>query len=238
MAPRRVIEATKTGNMLTVTQPGQTIADAEFIAFTDPTAPAGTGQGRGVVVAAPRTTVFNTRFVHGDDDALGLVGDCRGTLVSHCSFPVNDWRAGHAKALIAYTQPQSQGPGPIYGTADGYAGTFIRNDFGGGAIRLTDGVWRFEGGDITISHLYGIDMLDPCFANIVGVNFRNIPQPKDASYWGGVPIRLYRKVNGKYFKTSLKSRLYIANCTIDGRPATPQEICPGVPAYVFRKTPH
>lgn len=195
-------------------------------------------QGRGVVVFSPRATLHDVRFEPGSDDALGLVGDCRGALVSHCTFPLRWFGVNNpSKALICYTGPRSDEPGPMIGAEDGYAGTFIRNTFEGSAIRIRDGVWRFEGGSIAIGQLYGIDMVDPTRANIIGVDFRRLPQPPEAGYWTGVQIRLLRHAGGKYLQTSLKSRLFIANCTIDGRPATPQEICPGVPDYVFAKVP-
>lgn len=223
-----------------VTQAGQTFDSTEYVGVQ-------TGdQGRGLVLLnAGETTVFGCNFNPGSDDALGLVGDCKGTLVTGCTFPLRYFGANNpSKALVAYTGLQSNVEGPLYGAEHGYAGTFVRNRFDGSAIRIRDGVWRFEGCDIAIGQLYGIDMIDPCKANIVGCNFRTIAKPADATYWGGAPaVRVLRHVKNsdgttKYLTTSLKSRLYIANCTIDGVPATPQQICPGVPSYVFRTTPN
>lgn len=217
-----------------VTQPGAVLLSKQVQPVT-------TGdQGRGVTVLAPGVTVADMVFQPGSDDSLGLVGDCRGALVTGCTFPLAYFGTNNpSKALILYTNAaNSATPGPMYGADAGYAGTFIRNNFEGGSIRIRDGVWRFEGGSIGIGQLYGIDMIDPCRANIVGVDFRTIPKPADATYMAGVPIRVLRHSGGKYYTTSLRSRLYIANCTIDGRPATASEICPGVPSYVFRSTPN
>ena len=230
--PLREIVAVPDGGAK-VTQPNTTLLSKQVQPVT-------TGvNGRGIVVFAQSVTLCNLLFTAGSDDALGLVGDCRGSLVTGCTFPLA-WFGTNlpSKALICYTGSSSGAPGPMIGGADGFAGTFIRNDFQGSAIRIRDGVWRIEGGSITIGQLYGIDMIDPTRANIVGVNFRRIPKPADATYWTGVPIRLYRHVDGKYLQTWLASRLYIANCTIDGVPATPQQLCPGVPSYVFRATPN
>lgn len=223
-----------------VTEPGKVFDSTEYVGVQ-------TGdQGRGLVLLnAPHTTVHGDCFTPGTDDALCLHGDCHGTLVSNCLFPLRYFGTNNpSKALIGYCGQKSSEPGPMYGAADGYAGTFIRNRFEGSAIRIRDGVWRFEGCDVAIGALYGIDMIDPCRANIVGVNFREIPKPADATYWGGAPpVRLLRHVKNAagettYLRTSLKTRLYIANCKIDGQDATPQEICPGVPSYVFLKGPN
>lgn len=237
---RKADEVTQTRQIVTAPDGGLKVTEPDALLVSKQIQPVTTGnQGRGVSVFVPGVTIADFVFQPGTDDALGLVGDCRGALVANCTFPLAFFGTNNpSKAAVCYTSNDSSTVGPMIGADKGYAGTFTRNDFQGSAIRIRDGVWRFEGGDITIGQLYGIDCTDPCRANIVGVNFRTIPQPADAGYWTGVPIRLARRVNGKLLQTSLRSRLYIANCKINGQPATPSQLVPGVPGYVFRSGPN
>lgn len=266
-AAKKVFTATKTGNMLNVTTPGQTISNAVFVGYTDPRAAIGTGQGRGVMVFAPHTTIENCKFIPGDDDPLGFLGDCHGSLVINCDFEVGDRRLGQDKGIIVYTDASSSAKiGPTFGYDDGYAVEY-RNCRFKSSPRLSAGVTVFRDCEFVVNALHGINLMDGKI-NLINCRFVEIDKPADASYWyqadGSCPIRI-GGADARDRSKNLKSKIYAAGCTIekrlsDGtvvnrRAVTAQQLCrrhaapdakpgfrayqgPGsVPAKCFRKTP-
>lgn len=217
----RTIQAPDGG--IKVTEPGKVFDNTEYVGVQ-------TGdQGRGLVLLnAPHTTVHGDCFTPGTDDALCLHGDCRGTLVSNCLFPLRYFGTNNpSKALIGYTAQASNEIGPTYGAADGYAGSFYRPVFKGGAIRLSSGVWQFIEPEITINALYGID-LTAGRINLINPRFLTMPQPPEASYW-------YQNGDPCGIRVAGNSKLYIVGATLDGQPISGRDLCRRYPTDADRK---
>ena len=207
---REPIEAPIGG--IKVTAPGATLQSQEIRGVT-------TGdQGRGISVFAPRTTLFDMVFAGGSDDALGFVGDTRGSMVIGSTFSSECM----SKAIVGYTNANASNvPGPIYGHAEGYAASIIGNTFThGAAIRLADGVWEIRRNIIVIHAHCGIDLLD-ARCNVIDNDFIAIDEkPAHLPYWmqrnkdGTIhpcAMRIVANVDGKQAARPHKSRLFCAN---------------------------
>lgn len=262
-AEQAVIAGDRDDNLHVVTGPDRVIADAAYYGY------AGRGlNGRGLLlINAPRASLWNLTFNPGNDDSCCIVGDCRGTVISHCIFPVTYPAPNtQSKALICYTHPSaSNRQGPIYGAADGYAATFNHCDFRGGNVRMVGGVWQFNHCKFSIGALYAIEAMDAKI-NLVNCDFYTLPKPANWGYWhqrgvDGLPdpcgIRVTALVDGKQAASPINSRLYIANCRLDGKSIDGPSLCRrfpnaadvragftsyagkgSVPATVFLKTPN
>lgn len=213
----RIIETVPNGGKA-VTQDNTTIQSVEFRGYT------GSGvDGRDLMIFAKRATLFDVLFVPGNDDALGFVGDTRGSIVANCIFPVvyGPMQNNVSKALIGYTNAAASNVvGPTLGSAEGYAATFYNCDFQGGSVRLVGGVWQFVGCKFVIGALGGIQAMDAKI-NLINCSFVTVPKPPEFGYWyqnnDPCGIRVAGLLNGTQTSTT-KTKLYIVNCTLNGNP--------------------
>ncbi len=213
-AEQITLVGTTNGNLQSVKGPNRVIADAVYYAYPGPGM-----DGRGLVlIDAPRASLWNLTFHAGNDDSLCLAGDCRGTVAmsGQCIGPC--W----SKSLIAYTSKESNRPGPIYGAAEGYAGTFIRYRFDA-AVRIKDGVYNFQNCSFVIGAL-GSVFAPNLRANFIDCDWYAVAEkPPEAGYWyhrntdgtlDPCAVRVEGLVDGKQTSGPLNSRLYFANCRL------------------------
>lgn len=188
----------------------------------------GSGQnGRGLMIFAPRVTLYDQRFVAGNDDALGLIGDTRGFLGLRMSFS----GGVQSKSLIAYTHPTaSNQPGPTYGVTDGYAGRFINCHFPGSA-RVNGGVYVFERCRFDVGPIGAVQVLGASRVNFIDCEFIAItnPYPDRPYFYPRLPadvaeregrefdpcgVRVTGLSDGKQAATPIQARLYFAACRL------------------------
>lgn len=213
-ADQTTLVATKNGNLLSIKGKNRVIADAVFYSYPGPGM-----DGRGLVlIDAPRASLWNLVFHAGNDDSLCIAGDCRGTVAvnGQCLGPLG------SKSLIAYTNKESNRPGPIYGAAEGYAATFIRYRFDA-AVRIKDGVYNFQNCTFVIGAL-GSVFAPNLRANFIGCDWYAVTEkPPEAGYWyhrnpdGSLDpcaVRVEGLIDGKQAPGPLNSRLYFANCRL------------------------
>lgn len=237
------------GRQTVVTSNGVTLRDLEF--FGDPDE-----NGRSLLIIGNKKTVSNVVVenivVHaGGDDGAGCWGKFRNITFRDCVFKSDTYNPCQ-KALILGAD--SGTPQPDIGADQGYAATFIRCKIAGcyGNPRCSGGVYVFRDCDIDVTALGGA-ILMAAKVNFINCRFRTFPKPPDAPYWyrdiGPAPIVVSgRDAAGNRNEYPAPDTIYIENCTINGRPATPAELCAlsgpkgyqelgSVPPSVFRKTP-
>ncbi len=227
---REHITAQTDGNLITLSQPRQSVSGLQLTGFSGP-------NGRCVVAFnAPFSRISNLLLHAGGDDAISIGGYSNGTVVLGCEAMASNWR--DSKAIIGYCGQKSSAPGPMFGADVGYAGQIIGCKLQGShfAGRFRDGVWQIVDNDIYISSLSALDFIDPCRANVIGNRFHYTDKPDDPRV--GKPIRLYRIVGDTYPQTNLKSRLYFSGNILNGQSIDGPGLVPGVASTVFRKTPN
>lgn len=238
------------GRQTVVTASDVTLRDLEF--FGDPDI-----NGRSLLIIGNKKTVSNVVVenvvVHaGGDDGAGCWGRFRNITFRDCTFKSDTYKPCN-KALILGAD--SGTPQPDVGADQGYAATFIRCKIAGcyGNPRCSGGVYVFRDCEIDVTSLGGAILMG-AKVNFINCRFNTFAKPADAPYWycdiGPAPIVVSGRGpnGGERNDNPSPDTIYIENCTINGTPATPAQLCAlsgpkgyqelgSVPSNVFRKTP-